>query len=122
MTIELNHTIIWASDKATSARFLADILGVPVGSPTGPFLPIELSNRVTLDFADCSDTILSQHYAFLVGEAEFDAAFARIRAEGLDYWADPFHQKKGEINHYLGGRGCYFTDPDGHNMELLTKA
>jgi catechol 2,3-dioxygenase-like lactoylglutathione lyase family enzyme len=122
MSIELNHTIVWASDKAVSARFLADILGVPVGSPTGPFLPIELSNRVTLDYADASGHIPDQHYAFLVSEAEFDAAFARIRAEGLDYWAEPAHQQKGEINHRFGGRGCYFDDPDGHNMELLTRA
>jgi catechol 2,3-dioxygenase-like lactoylglutathione lyase family enzyme len=122
MTVELNHTIIWASDKAVSARFLAGILGVSVGGPTGPFLPIELSNRVTLDFADSPDAIRAQHYAFLIGEAEFDAAFDRIQSEGLDYWADPEHQRKGELNYRLGGRGCYFDDPDGHAMELLTRA
>lgn len=27
-----------------------------------------------------------------------------------------------EINQRFGGRGVYFADPDGHNMELLTKA
>jgi catechol 2,3-dioxygenase-like lactoylglutathione lyase family enzyme len=121
MTIELNHTIVWSRDKQVSARFLADILGVPVGAPTGPFLPIQLGNRITLDFADAVD-VQGQHYAFLVGEDEFDAAFARIRSAGLDYWADPAHTTPGEINHHLGGRGCYFTDPGGHNMELLTRA
>ena len=120
-SVELNHTIIWASDKAASARFLADILGVPVGSPTGHFLPIVLSNRVTLDYAQSGD-VHSQHYAFLVGDAEFDAAFARVKASGLDYWADPLHNVKGELSHYNGGRGFYFDDPDGHNMELLTRA
>jgi catechol 2,3-dioxygenase-like lactoylglutathione lyase family enzyme len=39
----------------------------------------------------------------------------------VDYWADPGHQRAGEINNWNGGRGVYFADPDGHNMELLTK-
>ena len=30
------------------------------------------------------------------------------------------HEKEGEINHYPG-RGFYFLDPDGNNMEVLTK-
>lgn len=41
----------------------------------------------------------------------FDAAFARITDAGLGYWADPFHQHPGRINHDYGGRGVYFNDP-----------
>ena len=29
MSVELNHTIIWCSDKARSADFLTGILGLP---------------------------------------------------------------------------------------------
>ena len=118
---ELNHTIVEARDKAASARFLAGILGVEVGAPTGPFVPVALSNGVTLDFMD-SGSVTGQHYAFLIGEQDFDAAFARIRESGVRYWADPMHQRPGEINHRLGGCGVYFADPDGHNLELLTRA
>ncbi|HJQ48608.1 MAG TPA: DUF4440 domain-containing protein [Amycolatopsis sp.] len=118
---ELNHTIVQAADKAASARFLAGILGVEVGAPTGPFVPVVLSNGVTLDFMD-SGTVPSQHYAFLIEERDFDAAFARVKKSGARYWADPHHQQPGEINHRGGGRGVYFADPDGHNMELLTRA
>ncbi|WP_312871520.1 DUF4440 domain-containing protein [Amycolatopsis acididurans] len=118
---ELNHTIVHARDRAASARFLAGILGVEVGQPMGPFVPVQLSNGVTLDFMD-APSVHSQHYAFLIGEDDFDAAFARIREAGLRYWADPLHREEGEINHWGGGRGVYFTDPDGHNLELLTKA
>lgn len=121
MTVELNHTIVYAHDKAVSARFLADILGVSVGSPAGHFVPVELGNGVTLDYADADD-IRAQHYAFLVGEQDFDAAFARIRESGADYFADPAHDRPHEINHRGGGRGVYFTDPNGHNLELLTRA
>jgi catechol 2,3-dioxygenase-like lactoylglutathione lyase family enzyme len=121
MTVELNHTIVWARDKAASAAFLAEILGLPVGAPVGPFVPVRLGNGATLDYAD-APTVAWQHYAFLVNEAEFDAAFARIRDAGLTWYADPFQRRPGEINHEFGGRGLYFRDPDGHNMELLTVA
>lgn len=121
MSVELNHTIVWSRDKEASARFLAGILGVPVGEETGPFLPIRLGNAVTLDYADAGE-VRPQHYAFLVGDEEFDAAFERIRDAGIDYWADPFHRQRGRLNDHNGGRGLYFTDPDGHNMELLTRA
>jgi catechol 2,3-dioxygenase-like lactoylglutathione lyase family enzyme len=120
MSVELNHTIVRARDKQASAEFLAGILGLRVGPPMGPFVPVELSNGVTLDYADSSD-IVPQHYAFLVGDDEFDAAFARIRDAGIDYYAEPGHHDHGEINHRWGGRGVYFDDSNGHAMELLTR-
>jgi hypothetical protein len=43
-----------------------------------------LSNGVSLDFYETQDEIASQHYAFLITEAEFDEIFARIRERGLD--------------------------------------
>jgi catechol 2,3-dioxygenase-like lactoylglutathione lyase family enzyme len=121
MTIELNHTIVGATDKQASARFLADILGLPVGEDVGPFTPVRLANGVTLDYMDRAQ-VAAQHYAFLVGEDEFDAAFDRIRAAGLPYFADPGFQQPGEINTRWDGRGVYFHDPDGHSMEILTRA
>ncbi|MGH3975752.1 MAG: VOC family protein [Pseudonocardiaceae bacterium] len=119
MSVELNHTIVWARDKAKSAAFLAGILGLPVGEQWGPFVPVQVSNGVTLDYADAED-IQSQHYAFLLNEDEFDAAFTRIQEASLTYYADPFQRRSGEINHNYGGRGVYFNDPDGHIMELMT--
>lgn len=121
MSIELNHTIVRARDKHVSARFLADVLGVDVSPEFGHFVPIELSNRVSLDYMEASE-FQPQHYAFLVSDEEFDAAFARIEAAGIEYYADPGHRQPGEINHRWEGRGVYFDDPNGHNMELLTRA
>lgn len=117
---ELNHTIVRASAKAVSATFLAGILDVPVGEPVGPFVPVQLSNGVTLDFMDV-ETVARQHYAFLIDEADFDAAFARIRESGTEFWADPDRQRPGETNTMNGGRGVHFADPDGHYLELMTR-
>jgi len=121
MTVELNHIIVPARDKAESAQFLADILGLTPGEPSGPFVPVTVGNGVTLDFADYTE-YHAQHCAFLVDDEVFDAAFSRIRERGVTYWADPHHTRAGELNHYNGGRGFYFDDPGGHNMELLTRA
>ncbi|PSL04628.1 glyoxalase/bleomycin resistance protein/dioxygenase superfamily protein [Haloactinopolyspora alba] len=121
MSIELNHTIVAAHDKKVSAEFFAAILGLRVGAPYGPFLPVETSNSVTLDFVDTDAEITSQHYAFLVSEAEFDAIFARIEEAGITHYADPGHREPGRINHNDGGRGTYFDDPNGHNLEIITR-
>jgi catechol 2,3-dioxygenase-like lactoylglutathione lyase family enzyme len=123
MAVQLNHTIVAARDKQVSATFLAEILGVGEPKPYGPFLGVVVDNDVTLDFVDWSGDgdLTRQHYAFLVSEAEFDEIFGRIQARGLDYWADPHHDISGQINTRDGGRGCYFDDPDGHVLEILTR-
>ncbi|QIS19117.1 VOC family protein [Nocardia terpenica] len=123
MSVQLNHTIVYCRDNRKSAEFLADILGLTAGEQLGPFVPVALANGVTLDFATVGPEvaeITAQHYAFLVTEDEFDAAFARIRDRGLPFWADPHKQRPGEINQNDDGRGVYFPDPDGHHLELLT--
>ncbi|MGW1157399.1 VOC family protein [Streptomyces sp. NPDC002513] len=121
MAVELNHTIIAAHDKVASARFLADLLGLEVAPDYGPFVPVQMPNGVTLDYMETDDSIAPQHYAFLVSEDDFDAIFARVREAGLTYWADPHHHRPGAINHNDGGRGTYFDDPNGHNLEILTR-
>ncbi|MEU8751167.1 VOC family protein [Streptomyces chartreusis] len=121
MTVQLNHTIVAARDKKESATFLAGILGLEVSPQYGPFVPVEIPNGVTLDYLDSPGAITPQHYAFLVSEEEFDTIFGRIREAGLTYWADPYHRRPGEINHNDGGRGTYFDDPNGHNLEILTR-
>ena len=54
-------------------------------------------------------------------EADFDAAFRRIKERDLPYWADPGRKQKSEIYTHNGGRGLYFQDPSGHLLEILTR-
>jgi catechol 2,3-dioxygenase-like lactoylglutathione lyase family enzyme len=111
MPVELNHTIVSASEPSVSAGFMADILGFVVTT----------SNDVSLDFLKADDAITPQHYAFLLSEEEFDEVFGRITSLGLDHWADPGKRQPGAINHNDGGRGVYFEDPDGHILEIITR-
>lgn len=121
MTIAFNHTIVHCRDRKRSAAFLAEILGRPAPDRFGPFLVVELDNDVSLDFYETEGEIASQHYAFLISEADFDRIFGRLKARGLEYWADPGQKRPGEINRRDGGRGVYFEDPDGHLLEILTR-
>ena len=123
MSVELNHTIVHARDNRESAEFFAGLLGLAITAEWGPFIAVELSNGVTLDFTTIpADRITPQHYAFLVDESEFDEILGRIRERGLSYWGDPAQTKASEINHHDGGRGVYFEDPNGHLLEVITRA
>ncbi len=118
MVIQLNHTIIPVQDKKASAMFLSEVLGLDGPTPFGPFMCVETANGVSLDYDDRWGPVPG-HYAFLVSEEEFDGIFSRIKERGLRYWADPGHRQENVIND--NGRGFYFEDPAGHNMEVLTR-
>ena len=120
MPVQLNHTIVAARDRQASATFLAELLGRPTPTSFGPFAVVELDNGVSLDFIEDPE-VHPRHYAFLVSEEEFDEIFGRIRARGLDFWADPFERSPGEINTNDGGRGVYWNDPNGHKLEIITR-
>jgi catechol 2,3-dioxygenase-like lactoylglutathione lyase family enzyme len=121
MTAELNHTIVWCRDKVQSSAFLARMLDRPPPAPFLHFMVVTLDNKVSLDFMEKEGDVSRQHYAFLVPDPAFDSAMARIRAEGLTFWADPARTMPGGINRHFGGRGVYFEDPDGHLLELITR-
>ncbi|MEV6251291.1 VOC family protein [Streptomyces sp. NPDC051742] len=121
MSVELNHTIVHARDNRKSAEFLANLLSLEITAAWGPFIAVDLSNGVTLDFATIpADSITPQHYAFLISEEQFDAAYAQIGQRGIEHYADPHRKQPGATNYNDGGRGVYFMDPAGHVMELIT--
>jgi hypothetical protein len=120
MSIALNHTIVWCRDHQVSSNFLTDLFDLADPVHWGPFMIVEMANGVSLDYHEVDGEIASQHYAFLVGEEEFDAIFGRIVDRDLDHWADPAKRAAGKINHDDGGRGVYFEDPDGHFLEIIT--
>jgi len=121
MSVQLNHTIVACRDQQRSASFLTEILGLPAATKFGHFLVVDTDNGVSLDYSETDREITSQHYAFLIGEDDFDAIFGRITEQHVQHWADPGRTRPGEINHNDGGRGVYFADPDGHLMEVITR-
>ena len=121
MAVQLNHTIVHARDKHETARHLVEILGLPEPTTYGPFAGRPgRQRRLPRRRRRPRPAPHSQHYAFLVTEEEFDAIHGRTQERGLDWWADPFERRPGEINHEDGGRGLYWHDPNGHKLEILT--
>jgi catechol 2,3-dioxygenase-like lactoylglutathione lyase family enzyme len=124
MTITLNHLIVPASDRHASAGFLAGLLGLPAPAraEAGPFAPVRVNGDLTFDFDD-RGPVTPGHYAFLVDDATFDAALARLNAAPyIDFGSGPQHGWDRDVYHLGGGRGVYVRDPDGHSYELLTAA
>jgi catechol 2,3-dioxygenase-like lactoylglutathione lyase family enzyme len=121
MTATLDHLIVFARDRQVSAAFLAGVLGTPAPTTAGHFTQVQIGADLTLDFMNTGRDVEVQHYAFLVDDAQFDAAFAQIQAREQRYWADPYRRRPGEIN-TLGGAGrlVYFEDPSGHFLEIRT--
>lgn len=120
MAISLNHTILHVRDPEKSAAFLVDVLGLSPARQLAHFTVVQVGDA-SLDLIQTDADISSRHFAFLVSEAEFDVIFDRLKASGLRYWADPFHQQPNAINHWDDGRGLYFDDPDGHLLEIITR-
>jgi len=121
MAITLNHTIVPAHDKEAAARFFAHIFGLPYEGPTGHFAPVHVNDTLTLDF-DNAASFERHHYAFQVSDEECDAILQRVQEAGLDYGSDPWHLENRQLNAWNGGRGFYFRDPNGHILEVLTRA
>lgn len=120
MSIVLNHTIVPATDKVEAARFLADLLGLEVGAPAGPFIPLQVNDDLTLDFDD-RHGVHPCHYAFLVDDGTFDALLVKVeRSPEIDYGSGHPGGWDRSINRLGGGRGVYVRDPNGHAYEFFT--
>src|SRR5215208_3444440 len=120
MTVVLDHTIVPARDKEASARFFAQVFGLPYEGLHGHFAPVRVNASLTFDF-DNREQFESHHYAFHISDEEFDAILGRVRAAGRRYGSGPATTEDGRINTRRGGRGFYFHDLDGHLLEVMTR-
>lgn len=120
MEITLNHTIVPAQNNVVSAQFYARIFGFHFVKEWGHFAVVQVNSTLTLDFITQTSVIPSLHYAFKVSEQQFDEIFTRIKQEGIHFGSGP-SVRNNSINTNDGGRGCYFEDPSGHVLEILTK-
>jgi len=119
MSIELDHTIVPSHTQIASAKYLAELLGVPwAESGIGPFSPVYVNDGLTLDFLDTSDDYPVYHLCFRVSPQEFDAILARIKAAGIKYRSMPHGPVDMQVNAQYGN--VYWNEPDGHIWEMLT--
>jgi catechol 2,3-dioxygenase-like lactoylglutathione lyase family enzyme len=120
-SIELDHTIVPARDKERAARFFARIFDLPYQGPAGPFVAVRVNDGLTFDFDDRWQRFEPHHYAFRVGEGDFEAILARVRVEGIPFGSAPWARTDGRLSESNGVRRFYFDDPDGHVLEAFTR-
>jgi len=122
MAIELDHAIAPSRNKVASAKLLGELLGVPwskVGAAPH-FSAVYVSDSFTLDFIDTEEPFEIYHFCFRVSEGEFDAILGRIQAAGIPYRSSVRGPMDMRINTDYGGRMVYWSEPDGHQWEILT--
>jgi catechol 2,3-dioxygenase-like lactoylglutathione lyase family enzyme len=136
MSITLNHTIVPARDKVASAKFFANLFGLRYEGPMGPFAAVRVNETFTMDFDDRRERFDVHHYAFEVGEEEFDAIFGRIKEAGLTYGSAPWTSEDMKVGNLQSlspsaagysasspaGRIVYFRELGGHLLEIRTRA
>jgi catechol 2,3-dioxygenase-like lactoylglutathione lyase family enzyme len=121
MSVHLDHTLVSARDRRASAELLAKILDVPWSeSGVGPFCPVFVNEGFTLDVDQAEASFPVQHFCFRVSDAEFDALLERLTRLGIQYRSTPHGPVDMKVNHHLGGRLAYWSEPDGHVWEALT--
>jgi len=73
VAVEVNHIVIPAEDTRATAGLLAHVLGLEVEADSGEFVRIRTIDGLTIDFSEPKSCWAFQ-CAFLVSDAEFDAA------------------------------------------------
>jgi len=122
MPTELDHLILQVADRDASVAFYSRILGFAYEGERGPFSVMRVTDGLTLLLAPWG-TPGGGHLAFAMTRAEFDAAFARIRAAGIEF-GDAFDavgngRGPGDEEGARGmGKTLYCFDPNRHLIEI----
>ncbi len=120
VTVSLDHIAIAARDAEVTARFLSELLEVPVEreGAADEFPCVRLANGVQILFQQATK-VDPQHVAFRVARGTFVSVVDRLRGAGIPFGNDPEAPVNGEIGDPLGGAGrVYFHDGDGHLFEV----
>lgn len=120
MITGIEHTAIAATDIVALADWYVDMLGFEINyqSPNAIFVRAENGTMIEIIHAE-GDRPASgmktpgiRHMALTV--SDFDAAFVRLTARGLQFLTEPMESK--------GNRVVFFTDPEGNILHLLQRA
>ena len=114
----LDHVALSVLDQAASAKWYQEVLGLErVHEDAWGEMPVMLvahGTGVALFPAGQTETGASTirilHVAFRVDRANFDAAQRTLAAHEIQF----------ELQDHLVSHSIYFTDPDGHRLELTT--
>ena len=120
----IDHLILNVNELSGSVDFYVNVLGFALDGEDGPFTVIRVSEDFTLLLAPWG-TGGNEHLAFALTRSAFDAAFARVKENGIPY-GDSFHSVGNNLGPGVesGARGpaptLYMNDPNNHLIEIRT--
>jgi lactoylglutathione lyase len=110
----LYEIAIRVRDLAKSEPFYREVLGLEVGlrDERRPWVFLRAGGDAgVIVLQEDAGTWPTQHFAFTVEDADIEGAAAALRGRGLVV--------KGPVYHaWMPARSVYFSDPDGHDLEL----
>src|SRR5260221_9904488 len=112
----LYEVAIRVRDLAKSEAFYREILGLEVGirDERRKMLFLRAGGEAGMVvLQEDKETWPTQHFAFMVEEADLDAAAASLVKRGVAVEGPVLHD-------WMPARSVYFTDPDGHDLELCS--
>lgn len=119
----LDHVALRVRDMEESARWYEKVLGLKKLQTVewGPYPIFMVAGQTGIALFPAKtdqpenlppgDWLKGDHYAFRVDRENFEAAKAHFEEMGLDY----------EFQDHYYFHSIYFTDPDGHRLELTTE-
>jgi len=117
MPIVIDHLTVPVRDQDASVRFYTDVFGARKGAARGRIVGVWLSEVLELQLR-ATEPVEASHYAFRLERHEFDGALGRLQALGV-----PYGVSRDQLNDALleeqGKRSVFFSDPDGHSLELI---
>jgi catechol 2,3-dioxygenase-like lactoylglutathione lyase family enzyme len=110
----LYEIAIRVKDLPRAESFYLEVLGLEVGlrdeNRNWVFLRAGGQNGMVVLQEDKSEWP-RQHFAFTISEADIERAASRLKEQGVII--------KGPVYHaWMPAKSVYFTDPDGHDLEL----
>lgn len=120
MRVLLDHMSFQVRNRAESAQFYASVFGVPVEGPRARSGWLTLSDALSLIFEE-SESPEKNHYAFRVDSPDFDALLERVQGLGVPFGSSAENADGQVKSRPDQSRSFYFSDPNGHGVELITQ-
>jgi lactoylglutathione lyase len=110
----LYEIAIPVKDLSRAEEFYRGVLGFEVGlrDPKRPWVFMRIGAAAMIVLQETKTESAPMHFAFTVNPGDLDSAADTLKQRGIAVL--------GPITHdWVPARSAYFSDPDGHNLELI---